>query len=192
MWFFARDPIRDFPFEAASPPEPPLPQPGGVWQLHRGRRKTTGESVSLFVHEVKPNSEEQTEKSLHVVTEPVTPLPAYLESRGDGKGLSEPEISWALSFLVNDCHLIHNNVCLGVVYVDRAGEWKLGGLDYMCSAQGDITVPRKGAPELEKYNPPELSDSTKNVSRYVAIWLPHLGGLQWPPDPIVLLEEPQQ
>ncbi|XP_026581447.1 N-terminal kinase-like protein, partial [Pseudonaja textilis] len=59
MWFFARDPIRDFPFEAASPPEPPLPQPGGVWQLHRGRRKTTGEPVSLFVHEVKPSSEEQ-------------------------------------------------------------------------------------------------------------------------------------
>ncbi|XP_039215830.1 N-terminal kinase-like protein isoform X2 [Crotalus tigris] len=213
MWFFARDPIRDFPFEAASPPEPPLPQPGGAWQLHRGRRKTTGEPVSLFVHEVKPSSEEQTqlaktafkflktlrhpnilsyidgletEKSLHVVTEPVTPLPAYLESRGDGKGLSEPEISWglhqiakALSFLVNDCHLIHNNVCMGVVYVDRAGEWKLGGLDYMCPAQGDVTVPRKGVPELEKYNPPEFSDSTKNIGEKWSADMWRFGCLIW-------------
>ncbi|XP_013926513.1 PREDICTED: N-terminal kinase-like protein, partial [Thamnophis sirtalis] len=213
MWFFARDPIRDFPFEAATPPEPALTQPGGVWQLHRGRRKTTGEPVSLFVHEVKPSSEEQiqlaktafrflktlrhpnilsyidgleTEKSLHVVTEPVTPLPAYLESRGDGKSLSEAEISWglhqiakALSFLVNDCHLVHNNLCLGVIYVDRAGEWKLGGLDYMCSAQGDAAVPRKGVPELEKYNPPELSDSGKNVGEKWSADMWRFGCLIW-------------
>ncbi|KAM6435361.1 N-terminal kinase-like protein [Liasis olivaceus] len=213
MWFFSRDPIRDFPFEAAAPPEPPLPLPGGVWQLHRGRRKTTGEPVSLFVHEVKLDSEEQlqlaktafrflktlrhpnilsyidgleTEKSLHVVTEPVVPLPAYLESRGDGKGLSDPEISWglhqiakALSFLVNDCHLVHNNLCMGVVFVDRAGEWKLGGLDYMCSAQGDVTVPRKGIPELEKYDPPEFADSTKSTGEKWAADMWRFGCLIW-------------
>ncbi|KAJ7307122.1 hypothetical protein JRQ81_009104 [Phrynocephalus forsythii] len=140
--------------------------------------KATGEQVSLFVHDVKPNSEEQTqlakaafkylktlrhpnilsyidgletEKCLHVVTEPVMPLSAFLESRDNGKTLSELEISWglhqivkALSFLVNDCHLIHNNVCTSAVFIDRAGEWKLGALDYMCSEQGDVAVPRKG------------------------------------------------
>uniref|UniRef100_A0ACB8G9P7 N-terminal kinase-like protein n=1 Tax=Sphaerodactylus townsendi TaxID=933632 RepID=A0ACB8G9P7_9SAUR len=126
MWFFSRDPIRDFPFESVAPQEPPL-QPGGPWQLHRGRRKATGEPVSLFVYDVKPNSEEQaqlakaafkhlktlrhpnilsyidgleTEKCLQVVTEPVVPLRAYLESRGEAKALNEQEISWGLHQIV--------------------------------------------------------------------------------------------
>ncbi|XP_060108608.1 N-terminal kinase-like protein isoform X2 [Heteronotia binoei] len=212
MWFFARDPIRDFPFESVAPQEPPL-QPGGPWQLHRGRRKATGEPVSLFVYDVKPNSEEQTqlakaafkhlktlrhpnilsyidgletEKCLHVVTEPVVPLRAYLESRGEGNGLSELEISWglhqivkALSFLVNDCHLIHNNVCAASIFVDRAGEWKLGGLDYMCSAVGDITIPRKGVPELEKYDPPELAENSKSLGEKWSADMWRLGCLIW-------------
>lgn len=67
----------------------------------------------------------------------------------------------ALSFLVNDCNLIHNNVCMAAVFVDRAGEWKLGGLDYMYSTQGDNTPPRKGIPELERYDPPEKTDNSK-------------------------------
>ncbi|KAJ6657013.1 hypothetical protein lerEdw1_003014 [Lerista edwardsae] len=212
MWFFARDPIRDFPFETASPQEPPL-EAGGAWQLHRGRRKATGEQVSLFVYDIKPNSEEQTqvakaafkhlktlrhpnilsyidgletEKCLHVVTEPVTPLKTYLESRSDSRGLNELEVSWglhqivkALSFLVNDCHLVHNNVCTSAVFVDRAGEWKLGGLDYMFSAQGDCAVPRKGVPELEKYDPPELAGSGKTAGEKWSADMWRLGCLIW-------------
>ena len=37
MWFFARDPVRDFPFELS--PEPPEGSPPGPWVLHRGRKK---------------------------------------------------------------------------------------------------------------------------------------------------------
>lgn len=37
MWFFARDPVRDFPFELI--PEPPENGPPGPWVLHRGRKK---------------------------------------------------------------------------------------------------------------------------------------------------------
>ena len=36
-----------------------------------------------------------------------------------------------LSFMVNQCKLIHNNVCLSSVFVDQAGEWKLAGLEYI-------------------------------------------------------------
>lgn len=72
----------------------------------------------------------------------------------------------ALSFLVNDCSLIHNNVCMAAVFVDRAGEWKLGGLDYMYSAQGNGGgPPSKGIPELEQYDPPELADSSGRAVR---------------------------
>lgn len=72
----------------------------------------------------------------------------------------------ALSFLVNDCSLIHNNVCMAAVFVDRAGEWKLGGLDYMYSAQGNGGgPPHKGIPELEQYDPPELADGSGRAVR---------------------------
>ncbi|XP_040826918.1 N-terminal kinase-like protein isoform X3 [Ochotona curzoniae] len=196
MWFFARDPVRDFPFELS--PEPPESSPPGPWVLHRGRKKATGSPVSIFVYDVKPGQEEQTqvakaafkrlktlrhpnilayidgletEKCLHVVTETVTPLGTYLKARSEAGGPKEPELSWglhqivkALSFLVNDCSLIHNNVCMAAVFVDRAGEWKLGGLDYMYSAQGNGGgPPHKGVPELEQYDPPELADSSGRV-----------------------------
>uniref|UniRef100_A0A8D2LCV1 N-terminal kinase-like protein n=1 Tax=Varanus komodoensis TaxID=61221 RepID=A0A8D2LCV1_VARKO len=128
----------------------------------------------------------QTEKCLYVVTEPVMPLSAYLESRAAGRGLNELEISWglhqivkALSFLVNDCHLIHNNMCASAVFVDRAGEWKLGGLEYMHSAQGDIAVPRKGVPELEKYDAPEITDSSKSTGEKWSADMWRLGCLIW-------------
>lgn len=107
------------------------------------------------------------------MTEAVTPLGMYLKTRVDAGGLKEQELSWglhqivkALSFLVNDCNLIHNNVCMAAVFVDRAGEWKLGGLDYMYSAQGNGGgPPRKGIPELEQYDPPELTDNSSRVVR---------------------------
>ena len=35
----------------------------------------------------------------------------------------------ALSFLINDGKLQHNNICLSSVFVDAAGEWKLAGTD---------------------------------------------------------------
>uniref|UniRef100_A0A452S595 N-terminal kinase-like protein n=1 Tax=Ursus americanus TaxID=9643 RepID=A0A452S595_URSAM len=198
MWFFARDPVRDFPFELS--PDTPEGGPPGPWVLHRGRKKATGSPVSIFVYDVKPGADEQTQvakaafkrlktlrhpnilayidgletdKCLHVVTDAVTPLKMYLKERAEAGGLKELELSWglhqivkALSFLVNDCSLIHNNVCMAAVFVDRAGEWKLGGLDYMYSSQGNGGgPPRKGVPELEQYDPPELADGSGRAAR---------------------------
>ncbi|XP_006101614.1 N-terminal kinase-like protein isoform X1 [Myotis lucifugus] len=198
MWFFVRDPVRDFPFHLS--PEPAEGSPPGPWALHRGRKKATGSPVSIFVYDVKPGAEEQTQvakaafkrlktlrhpnilafidgletdKCVHVVTEAVTPLGVHLRTRAEAGGPKELELSWglhqivkALSFLVNDCSLVHNNVCMAAVFVDRAGEWKLGGLDYMYSAQGNGGAPPcKGIPELEQYDPPELADSSGRAVR---------------------------
>ncbi|KAF5896025.1 N-terminal kinase-like protein [Clarias magur] len=191
MWsFFARDPVKDFNYEIL----PDSPDKTGIWTLHRGKRKTTGEPVSVFLYEVAQGTEEQTqlakaafkrmktlrhpnilayvdgletEKSLYLVTEPVTPLAAHLKTQAEKGGSGELEISWglhqivkALSFLVNDCHLLHNNLGIWAVFVDRAGEWKLGGLDHVTSEQGEPSSlpPAKIVnPDLEKYDPPEGS-----------------------------------
>ncbi|KAG5263467.1 hypothetical protein AALO_G00265150 [Alosa alosa] len=193
MWsFFARDPIKDFNYEIL----PETQEASGIWTLHRGKRKTTGEPVSVFVYEVSQGTEAQTqlakaafkrmktlrhpnilayvdgletEKSLYLVTEPVIPLSTHLKARPDMGGSGELEVSWglhqivkALSFVVNDCHLLHNNLGIWTVFVDRAGEWKLGGLDYMTSQQGDtsgLLSPRTIHPDLEKYDPPENPNS---------------------------------
>uniref|UniRef100_A0A8C2GC14 N-terminal kinase-like protein n=1 Tax=Cyprinus carpio TaxID=7962 RepID=A0A8C2GC14_CYPCA len=189
MWsFFARDPIKDFNYELL----PENQEKSGIWTLSRGKRKTTGEPVSVFVYEISQGTEEQTqlakaafkrtktlrhpnilsyvdgletEKSLYIVTEPVTPLAAHLKLQAEKGGASDLEVSWglhqivkALSFLVNDCHLNHNNMGMWAVFVDRAGEWKLGGLDHVTSEQGDsisLPPPKVINPDLERYDPPE-------------------------------------
>ena len=61
-----------------------------------------------------------------------------------------------LSFLTNDCNFIHNNVCMSSVFVDLAGEWKLGGVDYMYAASGEnSTPPVKTLKWLDRYDAPE-------------------------------------
>ncbi|KAK6477679.1 N-terminal kinase-like protein isoform X1 [Huso huso] len=211
MWsFFSRDPVKDFQYEIL----PDGQETSGIWSLHRGKRKVSGEPVSVFVFEVKPGSEEhtpvakaalkrlktlrhpnilsyvdglETDKALYIVTEPVTPLGTHLNSLSEAGGCSELQISWglhqivkALSFVINDCRLIHGDVGLWSVFVDRAGEWKLGGLEYMFSAEGDGGPPqRKGAPELEKYEPPENSERSKNTGEKWAADVWRLGCLIW-------------
>ncbi|XP_054647043.1 N-terminal kinase-like protein isoform X2 [Dunckerocampus dactyliophorus] len=207
MWsFFARDPVKDFAYEIL----PDSPEKSGIWSLHRGKRKSNGEPVSVFVYEVAQGSEQQTqlakaafkrmktlrhpnilayvdgletEKSLYLVTEPVTPLAVQLK---DSPG--ELEVSWglhqivkALSFLVNDCHLLHNNLGLWAVFVDRAGEWKLGALDHVAPEQGDpsgasLPAPKAVYPDMEKYEPPEAA-SCSGEKWAGEVW--RLGCLVW-------------
>uniref|UniRef100_A0A4W6EZP5 N-terminal kinase-like protein n=1 Tax=Lates calcarifer TaxID=8187 RepID=A0A4W6EZP5_LATCA len=196
MWsFFARDPVKDFAYEIL----PDTQEKSGIWTLHRGKRKTSGEPVSVFVYEVAQGTEQQTqlakaafkrmktlrhpnilayvdgletEKSLYLVTEQVTPLAVHLKAQAEKGGAGELEISWglhqivkAVSFLVNDCHLLHNNLGVWAVFVDRAGEWKLGALDHVAPEQGDpsgiaLPTPKAVYPDMEKYDPPEMSNSS--------------------------------
>lgn len=67
----------------------------------------------------------------------------------------------ALSFLINDGNLRHNNVCLSSVFVNAAGEWKLGGVEYVLGVNEGSALPTKLIPSLDKYDPPEKSDPSK-------------------------------
>lgn len=97
------------------------------------------------------------------------------------------EFQRALSFLNNDGSLRHNSVSIWSVFVNSAGEWKLGGLEFVQSVdvnnQHNITlIPVKIPPALEIYvsiffmkitccnfsnlnlnfqDPPEKNDSAK-------------------------------
>ncbi|XP_020779060.2 N-terminal kinase-like protein [Boleophthalmus pectinirostris] len=211
MWsFFARDPVKDFAYEIL----PETQEKCGLWTLHRGKRKTNGEPVSIFVYEVAQGSEQQTqlakaafkrmktlrhpnilayvdgletEKSLYLVTEQVTPLAVHLKAQAEKGGAGELEVSWglhqivkALSFLINDCHLLHNNLGVWAVFVDKAGEWKLGALDHVAPEQGDpsgavLPAPKAVYPDMEKYDPPEMPNSGEKWAGEV--W--RLGCLIW-------------
>ncbi|GLH15166.1 N-terminal kinase-like protein [Gryllus bimaculatus] len=194
MWsLFARDPSKDFPYEISEPVQGL--EDKSVWSLHQGKKKGSGEDVSVFVFDVRTGSETQfdiakaavkrlktlrhpsiltyldsleTEKVIYLATEYVVPLHTYLgELSKDGKEGHQRELylAWgifqitrALSFLNNDGNLRHNNVCLSSVFVNGAGEWKLGGVEYVAGASEGTGLPIKILPSLEKYDPPEKAD----------------------------------
>ncbi len=53
------------------------------------------------------------------------------------------------------------------VFVDKAGEWKLGGFDYMFPSSGPESIPPvKILPSLEKYDPPEKGDRRKKSEKW--------------------------
>uniref|UniRef100_H2ZAN3 N-terminal kinase-like protein n=1 Tax=Ciona savignyi TaxID=51511 RepID=H2ZAN3_CIOSA len=128
----------------------------------------------------------KTDKCIYVVTEPVKPLELHLkESAAD---VNELAISWGLhqivkglSFLLNTVNLIHNNVCMPSMFVDAAGEWKLGGVDYMypASGEGSNYPPIKTLPALEKYDPPEKGSSRGKKSHKWSSDMWGLGCLIW-------------
>ncbi|NXN96785.1 SCYL1 protein, partial [Rhinopomastus cyanomelas] len=127
MWFFSRDPVRDFPFDLGPPEPEPDPGPTGpapLWRLLRGRRKADGTPVSIFTHSLggegtplaraalkrlrslrHPNilgylDSLETEQSLLVVTELVIPLRQQLQLRPPQGPLGEQEVAWGLHQLL--------------------------------------------------------------------------------------------
>lgn len=141
----------------------------------------------------------QLSTSIFVVTEEAVPLEDYLATKDGSSGFS---IAWgfhqtivsilqvpvtsydlcpfqkSISFLNNDCSLVHHNVCLSAVYVDEAGEWKLAGVEFM-HAHGDTSPPRK-LELLRKYDPPESAKSgaPRRAEKWsVDMW--GLGCLMW-------------
>ncbi|KAI7834254.1 armadillo-type protein [Kickxella alabastrina] len=136
-----------------------------IWQLHRGQKNDSSkQEASIFVFDKTRGSSytavaqnglkrmrtlrhpgilrylegAETSDTIYIATEPVTPL--SLESSNDD-GLRRwgfYKIAETLKFVNEDCKLIHANLCVASVFVTRAGEWKLGGLELVdAAAAGD-------------------------------------------------------
>lgn len=54
------------------------------------------------------------------------------------------------------------------VFVNVAGEWKLGGVEYVAGMNDGIGLPIKILPALDKYDPPEKADPGRQ--RLITKW----------------------
>ncbi|XP_035226056.1 N-terminal kinase-like protein, partial [Stegodyphus dumicola] len=187
MWsFFSRDAAKDFGYELGT--EVDANKDYSIWKLHHGKKKSTGESVSIFVFEVTGTETQalldlaksavkrlktlrhpsiltyldslETDKLIYLVVETVEPLELHLSKSTYDPAQRNLALSWGLyqiasglTFLNKDCQLSHNNICMASIFVDRAGEWRLFGVEYMAPSKDP--PPTKVLPALQIYNPPE-------------------------------------
>ncbi|GMH33401.1 hypothetical protein BSKO_01235 [Bryopsis sp. KO-2023] len=82
--------------------------------------------------------EEKGSVTVYLVTEPVQPLKLVLdeltlseEHRNEYLAMGLNHIASVVSFLNNDCKMIHGNVCMASVVVTETLDWKLHGFDML-------------------------------------------------------------
>ncbi|KAE8728537.1 ATP-dependent RNA helicase DBP7-like isoform X1 [Hibiscus syriacus] len=81
--------------------------------------------------------------TIYIVTEPVMPFSEKIKELGlEGKQRDEyyawglQEVAKAVSFLNNDCKLVHGNVCMSSVVVTQTLDWKLHAFDVLSEFDG--------------------------------------------------------
>ncbi|OIV90756.1 hypothetical protein TanjilG_15489 [Lupinus angustifolius] len=81
--------------------------------------------------------------TIYIVTEPVMPLSEKIKELGLKGAQRDEYYAWglhqiakAVSFLNNDCKLVHGNVCLDSVVVTQTLDWKLHALDVLSEFDG--------------------------------------------------------
>ncbi|RKP10625.1 armadillo-type protein [Thamnocephalis sphaerospora] len=159
-----------------------------VWTLHTGRKNADNSAVSIFAYDRARGSTGQlalarnafskfrtirhpgllryvdgieTEEHIYLVTDPVRPLQAVLADDRDDNVIAWGLFSIAsmLNFLNQDCSLVHGNLRMSSVFVNDAGEWKLGGLELLSTLKDErpfITTNASIIPDAKRYAAPEV------------------------------------
>ncbi|GIL75242.1 hypothetical protein Vretifemale_5022, partial [Volvox reticuliferus] len=132
---------------------------------------------------------ETTEKGATVimlVTEPVKPLKDVLKElelegqhRDEYFAMGMLHVTNAISFLNNDCKLIHGNICMAAVVVTASLDWKLSGFDLLSehSLPVDHLLQNSSWMVDNKYKPAELARSEWEVVRQGPPWAVDAWGL---------------
>uniref|UniRef100_A0A166DBC9 Protein kinase domain-containing protein n=1 Tax=Daucus carota subsp. sativus TaxID=79200 RepID=A0A166DBC9_DAUCS len=103
-------------------------------------------NILSFLHstEVETSDGSSTKITIYIVTEPVMPLSEKIkELKLEGTQRNEyyawglHRIAKAVSFLNNDCKLVHANVCLESVVVTQSLDWKLHAFDVLSEFDGN-------------------------------------------------------
>ncbi|CAI0459223.1 unnamed protein product [Linum tenue] len=127
--------------------------------------------------------------TIYMVTEPVMPLAEKIKELGlEGMQRDEyyawglNQISKAVSFLNNDCKLVHGNVCLTSVVVTPTLDWKLHAFDVLSEFDGNNE--NQNGPMLQyewmigaQYKPMELVKSDWVAIRKSPPWAIDAWGL---------------
>ncbi len=100
--------------------------------------------------------------ALHIVTEKIEPLDlsTTLEARDMDASVTIglQQITSAISWLNNECKIVHGNLTPTSIFITKGGDWKLGGFDLAAPAGAcpadlsrfydDLVVPTYRPPEF--------------------------------------------
>ncbi|KAL9991775.1 putative protein kinase domain, armadillo-like helical [Helianthus debilis subsp. tardiflorus] len=103
-------------------------------------------NILSFLHstEAEVIDGSSTKLTIYIVTEPVMPLAEKIKELGLQGTQRDEYYAWglhriakAVSFLNNDCKLVHGNVCLASVVVTNTLDWKLHAFDVLSEFDGN-------------------------------------------------------
>ncbi|KAJ1829681.1 Nuclear aminoacylation-dependent tRNA export pathway component, partial [Coemansia sp. RSA 2703] len=154
--------IPDFPYTVGERIEAYVGQ--SIWQVHQGHKndsakqeatvfvfdKTRGGSLTAAAQNalkrmrtlrhpgiVRYLDGAETAEAIYMATEPVTPLSLATDTDDELRRWGLYKIAETLKFLSEDCKLVHANACTASVFVTKAGEWRLGGLELVDALSGE-------------------------------------------------------
>ncbi|KRX70678.1 N-terminal kinase-like protein [Trichinella sp. T6] len=175
---FSRDPVKEFPFDLLNK-YPDVEQFSTTQEdvsifcaslkdlgyLHAQKaaaclkkiKTLRHPSILLYLDSI------QTDSLIYIVTEAVVPFTSYVKNLKEFSNFQEVA-SWglysvanAVSFLSQDVKCVHNNINCHSVFVNKSGEWKLFGFEYLISYEDEPEALHKPS-EFKQYTTPEVRD----------------------------------
>ncbi|KAI8388165.1 uncharacterized protein BYT42DRAFT_642429 [Radiomyces spectabilis] len=161
-----------------------------IWSLHHGVKKEDNSKASIFVFDGSKNRDSlplarnmfrrirtmrhpdllcyldgiEDEQTIMFATDPVEPLSSQLGQAPDQNlilwGLYK--IAHAIQFINQDCDMVHGNIRLSSIFINQAGEWKLGGFEVLSSMKDEspmILTFGGLVSDAQKYASPEVQKS---------------------------------
>ncbi|KAG2685077.1 hypothetical protein I3760_10G107700 [Carya illinoinensis] len=141
-------------------------------------------NILSFLHSTEAETVDgsSTKITIYIVTEPVMPLSEKIKELGLEGTQRDEYYAWglhriakAVSFLNNDCKLVHGNVCLASVVVTQTLDWKLHAFDVL--SEFDMNNEASAGPVLPyawlvgaQYKPTELLNSDWAAIRKSPPW----------------------
>ncbi|KAJ2016979.1 Nuclear aminoacylation-dependent tRNA export pathway component [Coemansia sp. RSA 922] len=118
----------------------------------------------------------ETAEAVYIATEPVTPLTQALDvdKSEELRQWGLYKIAETMRFINEDCKLLHANLSAASVFVTKAGEWKLGGLELV-----DSPTPATAAGGSNSQQQQAYRYYTGVIPGYSARMAPELEGQKW-------------
>lgn len=109
----------------------------------------------------------ETDEKIYIATDYVLPLSASIDKIGDAQSINEGfiavglhQIATALSFVHNSLGMIHGRLCPSSIFVNKSGDWFLGGFE-ISHSYGKLPAHFSSNFDLLpiRYKPKELASS---------------------------------